>query len=150
MSMAMIGTDKSEQHLRKRLRDFLLYIAITLLVLAAIIATTYTGLSDSSFIKIFEFLGFTALLFGYFIADSRRWWRNRNYWVLTGLLFLAHSIVFAILLTRVETFKPIWFGLIVLPEMVGFILCRNWLLPDTRTENDSENNKHEAKKRDRS
>jgi peptidoglycan/LPS O-acetylase OafA/YrhL len=141
--MAMIGTDKSEQHLHKRLRDFLLYIAIALLVLAAIIATTYTGLSDSSFIKIFEFFGFTALLFGYFIEDSRALWRRGAYWALAGLLLAAHSIAFAVVLTHVETFKPIWFGMIVLPEIVVFVFCRNLLLPHSNTKSNRQNSQHD-------
>lgn len=131
MFISIAITDKSKRHIRRRLRDLALYLAITALILITVIAIARTGLSWNSVMKLLEFLGFTSFLVGYFIVDNRPWWRRRSYWALTGLLFSAHSLVFAGILIHMETFKPIWFAMILPVEMLVFIVCRNWFIPLT-------------------
>jgi hypothetical protein len=98
--------------------------------------------------KLLEFFGFTSFLFGYFIADSRPWWRRGAYWTFTSLLLSAHSIGFAIVLIHMATFKPIWFAMIVPVEMLGFIVCRNWLIPHTSIAASARRSKRKEEKSD--
>lgn len=68
------------------------------------------------------------------------------YWL---AVISGHSIVFAVVLTHLETFKPIWFGIVVVPEIAAFIICRNWILPHVSIVDGVETTRRDEKNRDR-
>jgi hypothetical protein len=36
--------------------------------------------------------GFTPLIFGYFVSDSRAWWKRPPFWAMTDLFVTAHLL----------------------------------------------------------
>jgi len=122
----MTGTKQPRSHAYARLRDFVLYIAISLAVAAAAIGVAQANVSHDAFIRCGGLIMNTSLLFGYFIADSRNLWRKWSFWVMTTALLSVHLIAFALVLTHVSEWKLIWFLLMYL-EMPVLIYFRDRL-----------------------
>ena len=85
-----------------RLRDFLLYVAISLSLVAAIILfaahQAKTGQAAGLPLNWLGFAAMTALVFGDAIRITRRQWRQRRFWLLLGVAFLVQVSVGAALL----------------------------------------------------
>lgn len=69
---------------------------------------------------------YTAAIFGIFIKHSRRYFRRRRFWLLTALLLAAHLTAFVIILTRIESWRLMWFVVMVL-ELPVLVFLRNQL-----------------------
>jgi hypothetical protein len=100
---------KVPSNFRSRLRDYLLYILIALVVGSIAIALGISGVSADTFGRWGGLVCFTALLYGYFIADNRPQFRRLSFWVLTVVLLLAHVTVFAMIFAHIAHWKTIWF-----------------------------------------
>jgi hypothetical protein len=124
----MKKTSEVTRHRRERARDFLLYVSVSLVILAAIFAAAITGLSGDAFVKWLGLIAFTLLLFGYFIAESRSLWRRAQFWAISGICLLAHLLAFVLLFAHTTTFKPIWIGMIGLVEMLILLFLKRYLL----------------------
>lgn len=73
--------------------------------------------------------GFTPLIFGYFVSESRAWWKRPTFWAMTALFVTAHLLAFANLLIRHEA-PGRWLSVgIAFAEFFVLVLLRNWLLP---------------------
>ncbi len=108
-----------------RATDFVLYIGIGIVFVGVTFAVELKW-GHEVFIKWVGLAGFSAVLFGYFIADTRLLFRRWSFWALTTILLCGHSIVLAIILTHIEQWKIIWFtGMIF--ELPVFIFFRNML-----------------------
>jgi len=85
-----------------RLRDFLLYVAISLGVVAAIILfaahQAKTGQSAGLPLNWLGFAAMTALVFGDAIRITRRAWTQPRFWLLLGLAFIVQVTVGTLLL----------------------------------------------------
>jgi len=55
----------------------------------------------------------TAVLFGYFIHDSRKYLRNLRFWLLTACLLAAHLAAWIPLLLHAEKWGLLWFNIMV-------------------------------------
>jgi hypothetical protein len=106
-------------------RDFVLYIAIGLAV--GISAVSVHGEAAEAVSKWGGCIGATAILFGYFIADSRPWFRSWQFWMLVGISFSCHVAVWTVILWRVSECRGIWFAAMIL-ELPPLVFLRN-LLP---------------------
>jgi hypothetical protein len=116
------------QHHRGRAKDLILYVLISLLILAVVFTAAMTGLREDIFMKWLSFVAFTLLLFGYFIADNRSLWKRPQFWIMSGVCFLIHLLGFIVLFAHLTIFKPIWFGLIGLVEMFVLLVLKKYLL----------------------
>jgi hypothetical protein len=95
-------------HLRNRVIDYVLYIAIAF----AFIGTTFvvqTKWGHDAFIRWFGLVGFTLGLFGYFLQDSREFLRVRRFWQITAALLALHLVAFAAVLSNVSEWRLPWF-----------------------------------------
>lgn len=110
----------------KRLRDFSIYVAIGFLVaaIAWIIASTHLSLEVIP--KWGGLAANTALVYGYFLADSRSFFRQRAFWAVTSVAFTVHLIIFGVVLTHVAQWKLLWFMLMLL-EIPVLVSLRNRL-----------------------
>jgi hypothetical protein len=124
--MSVRSGTHGESHLRSRIIDFALYIAIGILFIISFYVVAHKWGPDA-FIRWGGLVGYTAILFGYFIADSRRFFRNRLFWVLTLTLLSLHVGVFVIVLTHAAEWRLPWF-MVVVVEVPVFLLLRS-LLP---------------------
>ena len=88
-------------HMGNRLRDFSVYIAIALLVAATAWIVASTTLNLDVITRWGGLAANTALVYGYFIADSRSFFGRRPFWAVTGVALAVHLIIFAVVLTHV-------------------------------------------------
>jgi hypothetical protein len=88
-----------------RIRDFVLYIAISLSVVVVIVLAAISGINWGPYSKWILLTLFTCLLFGLRFERSRMLWRRRSFW-LTCLLFLAaHLAAWIPIVSRLEHLK---------------------------------------------
>lgn len=116
----------------RRPQDLLLCIGAALLILAAVgtsaaLSVRY-GVPWRVFFKGLDFTIYTLVVFGIWISDQRKLWRKRSFWILTTAGLAVHTLCYALLLDRLAYFKPFWFGLIGLAEVVLLIECKRWVM----------------------
>lgn len=108
----------------KRLRDFSIYMLISIICIGSILVAAVEGVPERKFASWFGFVLFTVFLFGQFISSSRRERNRRSFWLVTGLFFLAHVTTFTELIhTGGQITVGEWF-LVVMIEMAVLILVR--------------------------
>ena len=88
--MSMISDTQRAAHVRSRVRDFVLYIAIGLAFVGVLIAVARSSVSYDAFIKWGGLAFMTAVLFGYFISKSGQFLREWKFWALTAILLSVH------------------------------------------------------------
>ncbi len=82
------------------------------------------GIVAGDFIRWGGLVLFTTFIFGFFINDSRRYFRERRFWLLTASLFGVHVAAFLAILWRIDEWKLLWFMVMIL-ELPPFVLLRN-------------------------
>jgi hypothetical protein len=78
--------------------------------------------NDATFVKWGGFAANTVMLYGYFMYDSRRLFRNWRYWALVGTCFAVHLAVFAIILANLTVVRLPWFMCMLLEVPIFFTL----------------------------
>ena len=128
------GSDHMKSENRRRFdldnltaRDVLIIVPVVigLLLLCAFFASS---VSHEIYIRWGGLVLDTAVLFGLFINYSRQFFRQLQFWVLTAVLLAVHLTAFAIVLTHVEEWQLMWFGVMVF-EYPVLLYARN-RLPD--------------------
>jgi hypothetical protein len=127
--MPMIADTQRSARVRSRIRDFVLYIAISFAFVAMLIVVARTGVSHDVYIRWGGLALNTSILFGYFIADSRQFFLRWQYWILTAVLLSVHLAGFIVVLTHVQEWKLIWFMVMFL-EYPMLVFFRSRLLLD--------------------
>jgi hypothetical protein len=122
----MISDTQRTTHIRSRVRDFVLYIAIGLAFVGVLIVVAQMGVSQDVYIRWGGLALNTAILFGYFIADSRQFFRRWRFWALTAVLLSVHLAGFIVVLTHVAEWKLLWF-MVILFEFPVLVFFRNRL-----------------------
>ena len=67
---------------------------------------------------------FTIFIFGFFINTSRRFLRERRFWLLTALLLGIHAATFITILLRIDEWKLLWFNVMIF-EVPPFVFLDN-------------------------
>lgn len=98
----------ASRRIRGRIRDYVLYVAIAFGFLAAVFAVE-SKWGHEVLIRWGGLVGFTAVLFGYFVSESRQFFKERQFWTMTALLLVVHLGAFVILLTHVDEWRLMWF-----------------------------------------
>ncbi len=124
----MIAMPNSHES-RARLRDFALYVAIGLVVAMLAIGVAQTDISHDAFVRWGGLAVNTCVLFGYFIADSRSFFRKWSFWAVTIALLSLHAAVFCIVLTHVSQWKLVWFMVMILEVPVLLFVRNRFLKP---------------------
>jgi hypothetical protein len=81
-----------------------------------------------AFIRYGGLAGFTLVLFGYFVGDSRSQLRERRFWLLIALLLATHLAFFIAILAHVDEWRLMWFTGMAL--VYPIILFLRGLLPE--------------------
>jgi hypothetical protein len=95
-------------HLRKRVIDYVLY----LIVACAFFGMTFVIESKwghDAFIRWGGLVGFTSILFGHFVSESRLYLRQLQFWILTLILLTLHLAAFTMLLKYTDEWRLMWF-----------------------------------------
>jgi len=93
---------------RSRVIDYVLYISITFAFVTMVFVIQGKWGHDA-FIRWGGLAGFTTVLFGYFVSDSRLFLRERQFWLMTALLLAMHLALFIVILAHVEEWRLMWF-----------------------------------------
>ena len=111
-----------------RLRDFAVYVAISAAVVSAALVVARSDISHVALIRWGGLAVNTCVLFGYFIADSKRSFGLLPFWILTICLLLAHLAIFGIVLHYVSEWRLVWFLGMYLEAPI-LVVCRDrWCL----------------------
>lgn len=107
--MPMNSETQKATHIRSRIRDFVLYIAIGFAFVGVLIVVAETGVSQDAYIRWGGLFFMSALLFGYFISNSGQFLREKRFWALTAVLLLVHLAGFIVVLSYVDEWRLTWF-----------------------------------------
>ena len=129
---ASIGTSLGSKR-SHRLRDYVLYLAISFAVIGAVL---FLGLSQDHSnkpMKWFFFLFYTGVVFGSVIEKNGVLWKRRSFWLLTGSLLLLHCTILALILAHTQHLKAVsWIPGYI--EIVVLMHSIRWLFrPDSST-----------------
>ena len=95
----------------------------------AFLVSAAIGIIAGDYIRWGGLVLFTTFIFGFFINDSRRFFRTRRFWLLTASLLSVHVAAFLAILLHIHEWKLLWFNVMIL-ELPPFWLVRNLLLRD--------------------
>jgi peptidoglycan/LPS O-acetylase OafA/YrhL len=107
-----------------RIRDFLFYIGISVLLLAGIFIAATLGVSKETFSQWYAFILFSLFLYGQFILNSKSHWKHRSFWVTTVLAVIGHSAIFIAIVRSGRQLGVGGWIVYVLIEMVLLMLLR--------------------------
>jgi hypothetical protein len=96
------------RQIQNRVRDFALYIAISLAVGAVAILLGRSHLSLGAISQWFGLAFYSAVLYGIFISANWYARRQRHFWLVTILAFCVHAATFAAIIVNVPQWRPIW------------------------------------------
>jgi hypothetical protein len=95
---------------RNRLRDFALYLLISIAMVCLALGLARTSLTHDELTRWGGLAANTLFLFGFFISQSREAFTNWRFWGLFVLLLGAHLAVFIALLISIQEWRLIWFA----------------------------------------
>jgi uncharacterized membrane protein YjjP (DUF1212 family) len=93
-------------------RRFLLYASLSVLLALGFLGASFVVLNrwgHDDFIRWGGFTGFTLGLFGLFIGESDKHFKQWQFWVLTAVLLAIHLAVYSAILLHAEEWKLTWF-----------------------------------------
>ena len=103
-----------------RARDYLVYVVIGSAFATSVVVAINLGLTKEHLVRGLSIIGFTALLYGQFIADSKLLWKYRRFWLLVCAAFVVHSFAMATLVHK--------HVLVDVPQYIAFVLAEGVLL----------------------
>ena len=117
----MTSTAPRAIRLRNRVRTFLLYAIVCVLIALAFLKISSIVEDHWGRDALFKWGGltlFTLILFLFFIGASERYLHSRRFWVVTAILLVGHLGVFALVLTHVDGWRELWFIFLEYPIFV--------------------------------
>ena len=121
MPMKVIQSRKFDpNHLTAR--DVLIIVPLVLGISAVGIAFAFL-VSHEAYIKWGGLAVDTAVLFTFFVNESRQFLKNRRFWLLTACLLIAHLAGWIVFLMHVGEWKLAWFTAMIL-ELPVFLHWR--------------------------
>jgi hypothetical protein len=113
-----------------RVRDFVIYTAIGLLVgLSIMWLAFHTDRPVEA--RIFKWLGLavnTMIVFGYAIKENRILWKRRSFWGVLSLLLFVHLFVFVAFLRQIDELRVFWWGVITIMEYFAILVATGYWL----------------------
>jgi hypothetical protein len=118
-------------------RNFLIYVAPTLVLTAGLIVAALSGVSKSKIMNGCGLVLFTSCIFGTFLMEGRPVWHKKRFWALAFVGLLVHTCV-CIWLFRGGLLIPgkIWV-LVAIAELFGLIIVRRQFLFSSLSASDS-------------
>ena len=94
---------------KSTLKDLSLCVVVSTLIIGAVTAMFYFGMSLNFFVRWIGLAIMTALLFGVVLEDSGRLLRKGKFWFSFTSFLIVHCTAWAIILIHAKTWKFIWF-----------------------------------------
>lgn len=109
-----------------RVRDYVLYIAISFAVVAIAFTAALTGFGRGW--GEWVALGvFTYLVFHYWIRMCKPMWRRRSFWLITSVLFIAHLTIWSSVVRTFGHIPTFWYWVTVPVEVAALAWCADLL-----------------------
>ena len=108
---------------RSRVIDFVLYFAISGLLVAMFIVAAVLGVDRRTFSIGTAYILFTLVLFLDLVLDSRIYLRRRDFWLFASVIFIVHTLGFWMIVRKDGVPRALWLGLVV--EIVCVRQLRN-------------------------
>jgi len=93
---------------RHRIRDLVLYLAISLAVAGTFVALALLGMSRDKFLKLDFFFFYTLGAFGFFVERSKALLRKPLFWTFLTCSFLLHCGISWLIFARVKHVNSDW------------------------------------------
>jgi hypothetical protein len=123
----LLNTDtRQNSHARGRLKDLVLYVSISLVIGISIVVAAWSGVSSEGFAKWGGLLFFTAVLFWVLITNSRQFYTQGRFWLLTGVCLALHLVAFAVILSHAAEWRLLWFWIMIFEAPI-YLLVRSWI-----------------------
>lgn len=103
---------------KSKLKDLLLCVALSALIIGIISAMFYAGMNPDFFIKWIGFAIMTTLLFGLFIENSGALLRKSSFWLLFTAFLVIHCSAWAVVLIHAKIWKFVWFYPMILEVLI--------------------------------
>jgi hypothetical protein len=104
-----------------------------LIIPGAFVVSATVGILAGDFIRWGGLVLYSTFIFGFFVNDSRRFFAEKRFWILTIILLGLHVAAFAAILLRIGEWKLLWFNAMIL-ELPLFWLLRSLLLRNVAPE----------------
>ena len=117
---------------RKRVRDFVLYIVISLAIAGTLVALALSDIKEDVVLKLYFFSLYTLVGFGYCIQKCWALRRRNFFWTFLSCAFFLHCSIFWAIFTRIKEPKGDWIASAI-AEAAALIVVAKWLLRTTPT-----------------
>jgi hypothetical protein len=105
-----------------KLRDVL--VIVPLIITCVVLLVLFSLYAGGEALVRWGGLGIiTAVLFGFFVNNSRSYFHNKRFWILTAVLLILHLSIFTAVLLTAPEWKLSWFAITIL-ELLGFLELR--------------------------
>ncbi len=114
---------------RKRAKDFVLYVGISLLFVGIILAFILSGVPEALFLKWFVLFFASLVVFGFWIEHNRPGWKSHRFWYFTLICFAVHLIFWSAVLWHLKEMKYVgwWLRIGGAGELFALMVCWNFL-----------------------
>jgi hypothetical protein len=104
----------------KRIRDLLIEIAIAIALVVALIVFKVEHPNADLRWNVIALVVNTAIVFGYLVTWFRDAWLKPLFWSWMMVLFLAHLVVYAVVIIRIHEFPLIYYVIVNTGELALF------------------------------
>lgn len=121
---------KSSGTSSSRVLDFAIYVAIACAIGGGIIwfANRSDGTKNDNIARWGGLIVNSLILYGYFVKQSRPYWRAWGLWLAISSVLTIHILVFAAIFERVEHWKVGWFLLMYPIELPVLAIVSDWAI----------------------
>ena len=111
-----------------RIRDLALYLLIAIAVAVGIIWFAYKsdGMENEFISRWGGLLVNSAILYGYVVKESKPFWHAWGFWLALISALSFHSLVFIVILQRVEHWSVLWFLFMYPIELPALAIVCDW------------------------
>jgi hypothetical protein len=122
-----------ERRTAKRIRDLAAYLLVATIFGLAVVWFAFhsRGLKDDFVARWGGLILNTAILYGYFLKESRPFWHAWVFWLATASVFIVHLLSFIVILQRVEHWSVLWFLFMYAIEVPLLSVLCDWAVHAT-------------------
>lgn len=111
------------------LRDYTLYVLISLCLIVSIFWMAKSGVSDKTVHVYLDIFLSTVLVFSILIPAYKSLWKEPLFWIAALILLIAHVVIWTLLLmhTQLAQWRVRSTMYLTLPELIAMSACGEWL-----------------------
>jgi hypothetical protein len=123
--------NSTQHNSTSRVRDYVIYVAISLAVGAVAIGLGRSSLSLRAANEYFGLAFYSAIVYGVFISANWSSRRLPRFWLVTTAAFCLHGAVFVAIIVKIPYWRPIW-NLVMFLELPVLERVRAQFAPESK------------------